>query len=136
MFKGIAKWGHYNRYGNGANILFGFHTIRTQLRQIFQPNVPCKVCDVAPVSSSITMIPAKMTCSSGWSLEYAGVLTAACQYSSLAIREYLCIDENAECWIQYLMDSTQQNYDYRIIHSVQKACVTLPCRPNKKSQLI
>lgn len=77
-------------------ILFVFHTIRTQLRQIFQPDVLCKVCDVAPVSSSIMMISAKMTCSSGWSIEYAGVLTAACQYSGLAIREYLCIDENAE----------------------------------------
>lgn len=77
-------------------ILFVFHTIRTQLRQIFQPDVPCKVCDVAPMSSSIIMILAKMTCSSGWSIEYIGVLTAACQYYGLAIREYLCYEENAE----------------------------------------
>lgn len=37
-----------------------------------------------------------MTCSSGWFIEYAGLLTAACQYSGFAIREYLGIDENAE----------------------------------------
>lgn len=98
MFKGIAT---YVNEGiligmETVPILFVFHTIRTQLRQIFQPDVLCKVCDVTPVSSSIMMISAKMTCSSGWSIEYAGVLTAACQYSGLAIREYLCIDENAE----------------------------------------
>lgn len=37
-----------------------------------------------------------MTCSSGWSIEYIGVLTAACHYYGLAIREYLCYEENAE----------------------------------------
>lgn len=73
-----------------------------------------------------------MACPLGWSIEYARVLTAACQHSGLAIREYLCMDENVE----YIMDGTQQNYDRKLIDPVQKACVTLPCPPNKKLQLI
>lgn len=59
-------------------------------------DVPCAVCDVAHVSSVI-MIPAKMICPAGWSIEYARVLTAATGLRNygLATKEYLCVDENA-----------------------------------------
>lgn len=159
MFKGIAGGGHYNRGGNGANTLclphnpdpapsdfpthfqnddrasssfiYGSEYQYAYRNVAVDDDVPCAVCDVAHVSS-IIMIPAKMTCPSGWSFEYAGVLTAACQYSGLAIREYLCVDENAE----YLMDGTRQNFDGRLFYPVQAACGALPCPPYKESQLI
>lgn len=100
MFKGIAGGGHYNRDGNGANTLclphnpdpapsdfpthfqnddrasssfiYGSEYQYAYRNVAVDDDVPCAVCDVAHVSS-IIMIPAKMTCPSGWSIEYAGV---------------------------------------------------------------
>lgn len=140
------------------------HTIRIQLRRIFQlifkitieqrqalydiiygaeyqytykniavdDDVPCAICSVAH-ASSVIMIPAKMTCPTGWSKEYAGVLTASAQWSSHRIGEYLCVDQNAE----YLGEGTrQQNYDGNLFYPVQAACGSLPCPPFTSSQLI
>lgn len=160
MFKGIAGGGFYDRPGNGANTLClphnpdpapsGFPThfqyddrssssfiYGTEYQYTYRniavdDDAPCAVCNVAH-TSSVIMIPAKMTCPTGWSKEYAGVLTASAQSSGHHIGEYLCVDENAE----YLGEGTrQQNYDGNLFYPVQAACGSLPCPPYKSLQLI
>lgn len=147
MYKGIAGGGFYDRPGNGANTLClphnpdpapsGFPThfqyddrssssfiYGTEYQYTYRniavdDDAPCAVCNVAH-TSSVIMIPAKMTCPTGWSKEYAGVLTASAQSSGHHIGEYLCVDENAE----YLGEGTrQQNYDGNLFYPVQAACV-------------
>lgn len=109
--KGIAGGEDYDIDWNGVNTLRLPHNldrvtsdfpliykITTEHRQAFihgseyqytyrkvavDDDVPCAVCDVALVPSVI-MIPAKMICPAGWSIEYAGVLTGAAGVRNLA----------------------------------------------------
>lgn len=160
LYKGIAGGGDYDEPGNGANTLclphnpdpapwdfpthfqnndrgassfiYGAEYQYTYRNIAVDDDVPCAICNVAH-ASSVIMIPAKMTCPTGWSKEYAGVLTASAQASGHRIGEYLCVDQNAE----YLGEGTrQQNYDGNLFYPVQAACGSLPCPPFTSSQLI
>ena len=58
-----------------------------------QHNAPCAVCDV-PDKSRVLMIPAKLTCPSGWTREYYGYLMSE-RYNNHRTT-YTCVDQIME----------------------------------------
>ena len=62
---------------------------------MIQHDAPCAVCDV-PDKSRVLMIPAKLTCPSGWTREYYGYLMAEHVSRSLGRTMYTCVDHIME----------------------------------------
>lgn len=109
MYKGIAGGGDYVQPGNGANTLclpnnpdpapwdfpthfqnndraasnfiYGAEFQYTYRNIAVDDDVPCAIYSVAH-ASSVIIIPAKMTCPTGWSKEYAGVSISSSVWSS------------------------------------------------------
>ena len=66
-----------------------------RLSNIWLHNPPCAVCYTSQ-RETVLMLPAKPTCPSSWTLEYAGYLVAEQrQHNSQAVFE--CLDKNPEC---------------------------------------
>lgn len=71
------------------------------------------------------MIPAKSSCPSSWTKQYAEFL----YYGA----KYLCLDENPE----YMTDVARQHEENgRLFYPVHAVCGSLPCPPYQNSQTI
>ena len=55
-------------------------------------NVPCAVCNT-PLKATL-MVPAKITCPTGWTREYDGFLMAS--YWAAQAKTFVCVDKNPE----------------------------------------
>ncbi|XP_066285843.1 short-chain collagen C4-like [Branchiostoma lanceolatum] len=84
-------------------------------------DVPCAVCHVASRGSKL-MIPARLSCPSGWTREYKGYLMTAhyTQYRS----EFVCVDGVPET-----RPGGHQNTNGALFYPVEASCGSLPC-PN------
>lgn len=92
-------------------------------------DVPCAVCYTTQAVS--IMIPAKTSCPSSWTKQYAGFLTSGGYYTDQYGNEYLCIDGDPE----YLTDGARRhNENGRLFYPVHSVCGSLPCPPYKDSQ--
>ncbi|XP_072024157.1 uncharacterized protein [Amphiura filiformis] len=148
-YAGIAGGKHYRQSGSGSNYLClpdtpeydhyqaGAHTNRGSVYsaeyQIFDfppfagkhdHDVPCAVC-IATNRGILMMIPAKMTCPSGWNREYHGYLMSE-RYSHSST-EFVCVDRNPEV----RSDSSVSNQDGVLLYPVEGRCdgSNLPCAP-------
>eukprot|EP00105_Crassostrea_gigas_P026637 XP_011447657.1 PREDICTED: uncharacterized protein LOC105342407 isoform X2 [Crassostrea gigas] len=109
----------------GSEYEFGFKNIA------YNDDVPCAVCFNSQAAS--IMIPAKSSCPSSWTKQYAGFLTSGGSYSDHYGAEYLCLDENPE----YMTDGARQHDENgRLFYPVHAVCGSLPCPPYQNSQTI
>lgn len=104
----------YELTGSDANVnFFGVN--------IHDRNVPCAVCDTP--RSSIIMIPGKITCYHGWTVEYVGYLTAG-HKGHAAASEYVCLDESPE-----VVAGRTENENGALFYLTEARCTSLPCPP-------
>ncbi|XP_072024159.1 uncharacterized protein [Amphiura filiformis] len=88
-------------------------------------DVPCAVC-IATNRGILMMIPAKMTCPSGWNREYHGYLMSD-RYGRDSPTEFVCVDRNPEV----RSDSSVADQDGVLFYPVEGRCDNgnLPCGP-------
>ena len=90
-------------------------------------DLPCAVC-IVPQRGNMLMIPAKITCPSGWTSEYRGYLMA--ERYNYKRGQYICMDELAEGRV----GGDDGNQDGALLHHVEGRCRggglgNLPCLP-------
>ena len=84
-------------------------------------DVPCAVCDVTGRSRTL-LIPAKMSCPSGWVKEYQGLLMA--QHHSHTGSEYICVADGMES-----LAGGSTNSNGGLLYVVEAVCGSLKCPP-------
>ncbi|KAL3880009.1 hypothetical protein ACJMK2_032281 [Sinanodonta woodiana] len=84
-------------------------------------DVPCAVCRTTRFSS--IMIPGRINCYSGWTVEYSGYLVSA-HYGHASPIEYVCLDGNPES-----IDGGHANLNGHLIYLVDVICGSLRCPP-------
>ena len=136
---GVAGGSWYSHAGAAANLLC--LTMKPQYDDVVKPkyigylygseynsvpghhdqDVPCSVCR-APQPTTI-MVPATLTCPSGWTAQYTGHLAAG-YYGNTAASEYLCLDgEEKDVF------SGNRDQNGNLISYVVTKCGSLPCPP-------
>ena len=119
VYSGVAAGSYYGESGGGANYLClpndpqallsraGSQGLRAKLQgvdyatydsfsplsNVFAQNVPCAVCYTSQRPTKL-MIPAKPTCPSSWTLEYAGYLMGAHRTHNRVAFE--CVDKDPQ----------------------------------------
>ncbi|XP_019637841.1 PREDICTED: short-chain collagen C4-like [Branchiostoma belcheri] len=111
---GFSAFMYGAQYRVATNVPFGSTYLNAH-------DVPCAVCYV-PTRGSKLMIPARNTCYSGWTEEYAGYLMASSYVHNAT--EYVCVDNNPET-----VPGGQDNQGGAWFYPVEARCGTLPC-PN------
>ncbi|XP_066279741.1 uncharacterized protein [Branchiostoma lanceolatum] len=91
-------------------------------RSIHDDDVPCAVCYV-PTRGSKLMIPARNTCPTDWTQEYAGYFMAE-YYNHPGAKEFVCVDEQPET-----VPGGHANHNGALFYPVEARCGSLPC-PN------
>ena len=121
------EYSDYRGGVQGRSLVYGaeYHSPISQLGSIdlTNHNVPCAVC-LATTREAVVMIPAKLTCPSGWTKEYNGYLMAE-RYNH-HISTFECVDHDAEA-----VPGTEANAHPNLgaFHHVEAACASLPCDP-------
>ena len=90
-------------------------------------DVPCSVCEV-PQSTTI-MVPATLTCPSGWTPQYTGHLTAG-HFTHTATSEYLCLDGSPDDI------GLKSRLNGRLFYYTVTGCGSLPCPPFAKDKVV
>ena len=94
----------------------------------FQHNAPCAVCYI-PTKHTVIMIPAKMSCPSGWTREYYGYLMSEIKDNRRT--EYVCVDRNMES-----IPGSQNHIDGGHFFHVEAHCNGMACPPyNNQKEL-
>ena len=75
------------------------------------------------------MIPAKLTCPSGWSKQYSGFPTS--ELHGTVRSEYICLDEDPD-----FIERSRVNENGRLFYPTVTVCGTLPCPPYKNAVLV
>eukprot|EP00058_Branchiostoma_floridae_P013334 XP_002598822.1 hypothetical protein BRAFLDRAFT_74501 [Branchiostoma floridae] len=148
IYDGIAGGAHYQQTGGGANYVclpkdpeWGVFTVGDQQSAYmygaeyqlargnnpfqgvsgYQYDVTCAVCHVASRGSKL-MIPARLSCPSGWTREYKGYLMT--EEHSHYRTEFVCVDGEPET-----RSGGHVNHDGVLFYPVEARCGSLPC-PN------
>ena len=88
---------------------------------MIQHDAPCAVCDVSD-KSRVLMIPAKLTCPSGWTREYYGYLMS--EHHNNYRTMYTCVDVIMES-----VPGSQNHTDGGHFYHVEAHCVGVACPP-------
>eukprot|EP00058_Branchiostoma_floridae_P013323 XP_002598811.1 hypothetical protein BRAFLDRAFT_74512 [Branchiostoma floridae] len=84
-------------------------------------DVPCAICHVASRGSKL-MIPARLSCPSGWTREYKGYLMTEAHSHNRS--EFVCVDGEPET-----RPGGHLNHNGALFYPVEADCGSLPC-PN------
>ncbi|XP_045169622.2 uncharacterized protein LOC123532281 [Mercenaria mercenaria] len=84
-------------------------------------DAPCSLCRTP--RSSVTMIPGRLECFSGWTKEYSGYLAAGASGHASAT-EFICLDSDAE-----MISGGAANRDGRLFYLAEVSCGSLQCPP-------
>jgi len=121
-------WGEYNDATNGHAYIYGaeYEISGSYSDQFFKKNmyendVPCAVC--RSVRTSILMIPGRNACYDGWTVEYAGYLSAG-HHGHNSATEYVCLDADPE-----VVAGRQADNNGRLFYIVESMCGALSCPP-------
>lgn len=114
--------------GNFAS-LFGAEYLFTYKNVAIYDDVPCAICKVKPATATM-MVPAKLSCPQGWTLQYHGYLGAA--YYSQHATQFICVHSDPE----YLEGLRQVNSGGYLIYPVRVYCGALPCPKYKQDQYL
>ena len=87
-------------------------------------NAPCASCYV-PTRIATVMIPARLTCPSSWTKEYAGYLMASRISSPHYRTEFVCVDSNAGV----LPGSAGNSPNAGVFYFTEASCDGMPCGP-------
>ncbi|XP_078581749.1 uncharacterized protein LOC144865081 [Branchiostoma floridae x Branchiostoma japonicum] len=87
-----------------------------------QYDVPCSVCHVAGRSSHV-MIPARLSCPTGWSKEYSGYLMSE-KHTHNGNKNFICVDGAPN-----LRAGSSADQDGALLYLVEAQCGSLPCGP-------
>ncbi|XP_078618257.1 uncharacterized protein LOC144885917 [Branchiostoma floridae x Branchiostoma japonicum] len=149
IYNGIAGGTHYTQSGGGANYVclpkgpeWGVFTDGNQGSaymsgaeyqvdefgnspfqgaSLHDHDVPCAVCHVASRGSKL-MIPARLSCPSGWTREYKGYLMT--NHYNYHRTEFVCMDGEPET-----RPGGHGNHNGALFYPVEGNCGSLPC-PN------
>ena len=88
---------------------------------MYDNDVPCAVC--RSVRTSILMIPGRNACYDGWTVEYAGYLSAG-HHGHNSATEYVCLDADPE-----VVAGRQADNNGRLFYIVESMCGALSCPP-------
>ena len=91
--------------------------------RLSRDNVPCSLC-YTPSRTTIAMIPAKITCPTGWRKEYAGYIMTGYHGAAGSRTTFECIDEDAEA-VPGLGVANHAS----VLHFVEAHCNGMPCPP-------
>ena len=148
VYKGRAAGSHYRFSGGGVNYLclpdqpedyieetgLGFEgylygtSYQTYANQPYNHNsVPCVACFTRYKMASL-MIPAKITCPSGWTQEYYGYLMTSATGNRKSTFE--CVDVSMETL------SGNSNDDGAIFHHVKVDCNSFFCPPYNQDDVL
>ena len=147
VYSGIAAKTYYNHQGGGINLqcfpedpeysdyrsgtqgysyVYGveYESPIDQLGSINlnNHNIPCAVC-LATTKIAVVMIPAKLTCPTGWTEEYDGYLMTSNQ-GHAAASTFECIDRDAEA-----LPGSEPDENGGLFYHVEATCTGLPCDP-------
>ncbi|XP_064604573.1 short-chain collagen C4-like [Liolophura sinensis] len=98
-----------------------FHTSNSGGISPHNRDAQCAVC-YTPGRPSHVMIPARLECPSGWTVEYLGFLMAA--HTTHKRTEYVCVDQDPDTH-----PGTSDSVNAHLLYTVEAACSPLPC-PN------
>ncbi|XP_052227491.1 short-chain collagen C4-like [Dreissena polymorpha] len=123
------EWGYYNdnaindtAYVYGAEYqLDGRESDNGFIGNVYQQDAPCAVCRTS--RKSVLMVPAKLTCFSGWTMEYSGYLVAGSALHEAAT-EYICLDGKPE-----MVPGKGENHNGKLMYLTEARCGSLPCPP-------
>eukprot|EP00058_Branchiostoma_floridae_P008213 XP_002593701.1 hypothetical protein BRAFLDRAFT_117253 [Branchiostoma floridae] len=108
-------------YMNGAEYQLHLGNNPYQGASLHDHDVPCAVCHVASRGSKL-MIPARLSCPSGWTREYKGYLMT--ERHSHYRSEFVCMDGEPET-----RPGGYRNTEGALFYPVEANCLSLPC-PN------
>ena len=94
---------------------------------IHHHNVPCAVCTAS--RSQKLMIPARVSCPSGWTREYYGYLMASAANTGHYRTMYECMDRYPES-----APGSYLNRDGAVFYHVEASCNGVPCPPYDKEK--
>ncbi|XP_052770831.1 uncharacterized protein LOC128210522 [Mya arenaria] len=86
-----------------------------------EQDMPCVVCRSERALN--LMIPGRISCYPGWTLEYSGYMMTASQ-SSGSSQDTICVDDHPE-----FLDHGGTNDNQHILYLVVAKCGSLPCPP-------
>ncbi|XP_078655904.1 uncharacterized protein LOC144902382 [Branchiostoma floridae x Branchiostoma belcheri] len=120
------EWGNFKSGNQGNSYIFGAEyqvsfSNPFQTQGLHDHDVPCAVCHVATRGAQV-MIPARLSCPSGWTREYKGYLMA--ERFNHKRSEFVCVDEQPE-----VRPSGHANVDGALFYPVDARCGSLPCPP-------
>ena len=104
-----------SKTGQESMVLSTKSPISRPLRHSTTMTGPCAVCRVA-LRGSMIMIPARMTCPSGWTREYFGYLMST--RHDLRRTEFICFDRNLEA-----VGGTHESEAGSVIFPVEVRCL-------------
>ena len=84
-------------------------------------NAPCAVCYIS-TRTTVLMIPAKLTCPSGWTKEYCGYLMT--EWKGRSMGTFECVDINPAS-----VPGSGADVSTGMFHHVEANCNGMPCPP-------
>ncbi|XP_078619150.1 uncharacterized protein LOC144886395 [Branchiostoma floridae x Branchiostoma japonicum] len=122
------EWGVFTDGNQGSAYMYGaeyqvdeFGNSPFQGASVYDHDVPCAVCHVASRGSKL-MIPARLSCPSGWTREYKGYLMT--MHYNYHRTEFVCVDGEPET-----RPGGHVNQNGALFYPVEASCGSLPC-PN------
>ena len=115
----------YSKYGEGVPI----HIVEGVRRPLLNDTLPCAMCAVSE-RTMVMMVPARLSCPSGWALEYAGYLMS----ESSTFGTFECIDGNT---LGGVVDRGWGVANHSTIDVVRASCDSFKCPPyNEEKELL
>lgn len=125
------QWSHHQDGFQGAAQLYGveyqfatvgspFSTRNIRGHQLLHNDAPCTACHVES-RSSVLMIPARINCPTGWTMEYWGYLVSGNQGHPNQ-KTYECLDEAPE-----IVSGGSPSQNSAMFHFVEAVCGALHC---------
>ncbi|XP_052217252.1 uncharacterized protein LOC127835052 [Dreissena polymorpha] len=123
------EWGHYNdeTVNDSAFVYGGEYQLNNResdhgfFGNIHQQDPHCAVCRTS--RKSVLMIPAKLKCFDGWTMEYNGYLVAGSTLHD-ASTEYICLDGKPE-----VVPGKGESQDGKLMFLTEARCGSLQCPP-------
>ena len=124
------EWGVYNEavekvgklYGAEYKSAYGFSKENSNGKPVNNHDVPCAVC-VSRTMRSVVMVPARLSCYDGWTVEYRGYLMSA-HPGHQGRTQFICVDGSPETEPSGFRDDSGA-----LMYHVEAVCGSLPCPP-------
>lgn len=117
----------YGGYIYGTEYRDSMRAKKLNQKDTYKHNVPCAVCSIIRRPVSI-MIPARIGCYPGWTLEYRGYLMSG-RYDHAAATDHYCVDASPE-----MVSGGSADQLGNLLYFVESRCGSLQCPPYKNGR--